>query len=98
MERVLANIDIKRLYRYLLIGILVLVVLSIAGQIYRHTFGLEKTLKGLVPKFNVDEENNIPPWFSSAMLLACSLVMYVIFRDGREKRDRPGSSRASRFA
>ena len=79
MSNKIFTVKIGKTYRYLIVVILILCALSLAGQTYRHSFGLHKTLKGLLPKFDVDKENNVPTWFSSTLLLVCSVILYFIY-------------------
>ncbi len=84
----MVRIEGNKIFKYLITIIMVLCLLSLAGQAYRHTFGLHKALKGLIPLFNVDAEKNIPTFFSSMLLLSCSIVLFVIYQKKRDERDR----------
>lgn len=48
-----------------------------AGLLSTYYFGHD-SLKGLVPLFNLDLEQNIPTLFSTVLLLLCSCLLYVI--------------------
>ena len=87
-EKKMVRIEGKKIFKYLITIIMGFCLLSLAGQVYRHTFGLHKTLKGLIPLFNVDLEKNIPTFFSSILLLSCSTVLFVIYRKKHDERDR----------
>ena len=54
-----------------------LVLASTAGQLSTHLAGHD-SVHGLVKLFYVDKEQNIPAFFSSALLLIASLVLSVI--------------------
>lgn len=51
--------------------------LSLAGQWLNYGLGVGP-LGGLVRLFNVDEEVNVPSWFSASCLLLCALTVGVI--------------------
>lgn len=55
----------------------VLVLVSLAGQVFRHTTGHD-TVWGLIPLFYVDSEDNIPSYFSAAQLLIAALLLGAI--------------------
>jgi len=53
-----------------------LLVASVAGQIAKLGFGHDY-VKGLVPLFNVDEEENVPTYFSVLLLLTASFLLGI---------------------
>jgi len=55
----------------------VLVVTSLAGQLFRFATGHD-TMWGLIPLFYVDTEDNIPSYFSAAQLLVAALLLGAI--------------------
>ncbi|MBX3303687.1 MAG: hypothetical protein KF693_15830 [Nitrospira sp.] len=65
--------------RVLIATTFLLLVASTAGQIARHVFG-HPGLMGVVPLFYVDEEGNIPTFFSASLLLYASLLLALISR------------------
>ena len=50
-----------------------------AGQILRHVYGKEYAY-GFVPMFWMDNENNIPTFFATALLLYAALSLWVLGR------------------
>jgi len=54
-----------------------LLVASIAGQFIKYGFGHESAY-GLIRLFNVNEEGNIPTFFSTMLLLLASLLLVLI--------------------
>ncbi|MEW5766923.1 MAG: hypothetical protein AB1797_04760 [bacterium] len=50
---------------------------SLTGNFCTYYLGHDR-LKGLIPLFDVDEENNIPTWYSAFILLLCSILLAVI--------------------
>jgi len=70
--------------------VLVLVVISLAGQYFRDFFGDNELAQKIISKVNLDEErNNLPTWYQSSSLLVCSLILLVIghVRDAVKDRD-----------
>lgn len=57
--------------------VFILVLLHLSTQALSIYGGHESQL-GFQRQFNLNEENNIPTWFSSSMFLACSLLLGVI--------------------
>jgi hypothetical protein len=68
--------------RSIIVGALVaiavfLVLASIAGQLTKFILGHD-TVYGLIRLFNLDEENNIPTYFSASLLLLASVLLWII--------------------
>ncbi|MEP0871167.1 hypothetical protein NDA01_15260 [Trichocoleus desertorum AS-A10] len=62
----------------LLTGVIgVLLLASLAGSFSTHVLG-HGNLFGIVRLFNVDKEGNIPTWYASISLLACSVLLAII--------------------
>lgn len=61
----------------LLVVIAALLLLSLAGQIAKHRYGLP-TMGGLVTFFYVDEENNLPSWYQSVTYLFAAVLLALI--------------------
>jgi len=72
----------RRITRFLLYVIAALIIASVAGQILNFQLGYSH-VKGFVPLFFVDNEANVPAWYSSVTLLLCAFLLAVI---GMEKR------------
>ena len=68
----------KSIYNSLLIMACMLVVASVAGQVMKYIVG-HPTVYGLVPLFNVSQEQNIPTLFSVLLLITCSTLLSLIF-------------------
>jgi hypothetical protein len=77
----------KTIVRLLACIIVCLTVASILGQASKFLFG-HPALFGLVRLFDVNEENNIPSWYSSISLLFCSVLLGVIATVKSQRRDR----------
>ena len=71
------TISPKKVVRTLLLTVLFLSVCFIIGQISRHVFG-HGSLKGFVPLFDLNQEANIPTWYSSLVLFFCSVLLFVV--------------------
>ena len=63
-----------------------LLVASTLGQIAHHIFG-HPGLMGFVPLFYVDQEGNVPTFFSASLLLFASLLLAVISRLKKQSND-----------
>lgn len=70
--------SIKSIFKTLLIIAFMLIVASIAGQMMKYVFG-HPTVHGLVPLFDVSQEQNIPTLFSVLLLTICSILLCVAF-------------------
>jgi hypothetical protein len=81
----------KRAAGYLCLIAVVLILLHLATQALRKYGGYDFQL-GFQRQFDLGKENNIPTWFSSSMLLACSLLLGLI---GWAKRGTKASDASS---
>lgn len=63
--------------RTLLAIVVVLTVASLVAQVLKHPLDTPNA-RGLVPLFDSDAEANLPTWYSSITLLACSLMAGAI--------------------
>ena len=79
----------KQIAQTLCLIALTLVFLHLTTQTLRIYAGHPNQL-GFERQFNLNQENNIPTWFSSSMFLACSLLLGVI---GWAKRTKRGDAR-----
>ncbi|MEJ7840937.1 MAG: hypothetical protein WKF95_04145 [Rubrobacter sp.] len=72
-----------------MLGLVVLFValMSIVGQFYKHVLGHDYLL-GFVPLFDFNGERNIPTWYSSSMLLLCSVLLAIIAASTARSGDR----------
>lgn len=64
-----------------------LTIVSILGQASKFLFN-HPSLFGIVRLFDVNEENNIPSWYSSISLLFCSILLGIISTIKAQRRDR----------
>jgi hypothetical protein len=64
---------------------LFLVLASVAGQLSKFLLGHDY-LRGLVPLFYVDQEENIPSFFSMSLLLFASLLLAIVAVLERERK------------
>ena len=67
----------RRVTRVLGLTAFVLVVISVAGQVFRFTTGHDYA-EGLIPLFYLDSEMNIPSYFSAAQLLIAAMLLGTI--------------------
>lgn len=63
-----------------------LTTLSLVGFYAKHVFGHDHIL-GFVPLFDIDEEANVPSWFSSVLLLICAGLLWAHARHAQESSD-----------
>jgi len=79
------HIDTSRLVRLLLFAAVALVVAHLAGQYSRFFLGHD-VLLGLIPRFNLEMEANVPTWFSSMLLAIASGLLAIIGVAARQER------------
>lgn len=75
-------VEPRRITWWLSAVALALAALCMAGQVLRHVYGKEYVY-GFVPMFWMDNENNIPTFFSTALLLYASLSLWLVGRSLR---------------
>lgn len=75
--------------RALIAGVAVLFAAAVVMECLRFYLGYDHVL-GLFRVFNMDTENNIPTWFSSIGLLACSVALAILAAVHRNRHDPPG--------
>jgi hypothetical protein len=63
--------------RVLFVCMSLLIIAGLAGQVSTWFFGHDN-LFGFVSKFNLDEENNVPTWFSTICLFLCAITLAAI--------------------
>lgn len=68
-------IEPKKILKILIIVVVILSVVSIAGQIYKYNGGHDRYL---VSFFDLDREWNLPTWYASTSLLFCSFLLAII--------------------
>jgi len=66
--------------------VILLAAASLAGQVSRLFLGHDRVL-GLVPLFDLDDERNIPTWFSGALLLLGAGLFWTIAQVKRAEKD-----------
>lgn len=76
-----------RAARWLLSTMLILVLLSIAGQYLRHVVGFNE-LRNVIDKFYLDSEESIPTYFSGVLLLLIAGLLGLITLLKRRNLDR----------
>ena len=72
-------VDPRRVARFTAVAVASIALLSIAGQFFKHALGHDYLL-GFVPLFDLNGERNVPAWFSSSLLLTCSLLLAAVAR------------------
>lgn len=81
------SISPKKTAQFLSLVVLGITIASLATQFFKIVLG-HQYLLGLVDLFNVDNEANIPAWYSSCALLFCAVLLGIIARGKYSERDR----------
>ncbi|BAY99071.1 hypothetical protein NIES37_30500 [Tolypothrix tenuis PCC 7101] len=77
----------RRVGILLTIVVIALSIISFAGQVSTYVIGHGRVF-GLVRLFDVGQDSNIPTWYSSIMLLFCSLLLALIAKSQKTARTR----------
>ena len=72
------SIPTKKIVRILLTITIVLNLLGLLRSIFEYVLDFELGYE-LLEVFNLNEEQNIPAWYASVILLLCSLIIYGIY-------------------
>jgi len=75
-----------RITRLLALALCGLTIASVAGQLAIYCGGYT-TFGGVIPLFDLDDERNIPTWFSSTGLLLCAVFLGLIAAAKKRERD-----------
>ena len=75
-------VDPRRVARGLAAVVAAIASLSLVGQFCKHALGQDYLL-GFVPLFDLNGERNVPAWFSSSMLLLCSVLIAAVAHSER---------------
>lgn len=76
-------VDPRVVARLMAVVVMSIASLSLAGQFFKHALGHDYLL-GFVPLFDLNGERNVPAWFSSSMLLLCSVLLAAVaYSEGR---------------
>ena len=77
----------KRVFRSLLWAILGLSIVNLSAQFFKFFLG-RGALWGITRLIDVDGENTIPAWYSSVILLVCSVLLALITIKNKQRGDR----------
>lgn len=80
------RIPTRLIVRVSFVILILLTIASLAAGVTRHIIGIEYA-GGLVRQFNMDEEANLPTFFSALWLGACSASMLLAAAVSRRTRD-----------
>ncbi len=80
-------VSTKKITIVLAMAVLFLTCASLAAQFFMYIWGREGLL-AFLPVFNVGEDANIPTWYSSFMLLLCSILLATIAAASKRYSDR----------
>ena len=81
------SIPIQKIFKFLLAVTVTINLLGLLRNIFEYVLNFELGYQ-LLDAFNLNEEQNIPAWYSSAILLCCSLIIYIISLDKKKHGDR----------
>lgn len=76
--------QVAKFLSYIVLGI---ATASLTTQFFKIVLGRQYLL-GLVDLFNVDNEANIPAWYSSGALLLCAILLGIVTLAKRQEGDR----------
>ncbi len=76
---------LPREYCQLLLVVLVSLILIYSGSSY-YSLEIEEISWLVLQLFHLDEENNIPTWYSSFLLLNCAFVLHVVSKNKLDYR------------
>jgi hypothetical protein len=75
MPTISFDISPRKFLRYSILIVVILVLLSVAGRYAREILEIETTLlRRSVRLVQLNEEQNLPTWDSSALLLSCAAL------------------------
>jgi hypothetical protein len=82
------HIRSRRIIKYFLFAILGLVFLNVTGRFLKYGLGVDSlVLENLMERIDFNFEGTITSWYSSGLLLLCSLLLAVIASVKRAARD-----------
>ena len=81
------SISTQKIVRFLFITTIIINLLGLLRNIFEYVFNFEYGSE-LLEIFNLNEEQNIPAWYSSAILLFCGVIIYLISLDKKNPKDR----------
>lgn len=86
MKNLIIKINPDKVFKNLLIIIIFLGLTNILGLLSKYVFG-HNNVYGLVPLFNLDQEENITNWYSSITILMCSILLGIIALKKKQEMD-----------
>lgn len=81
------SIQTRKIVRFLFITTIVINLLGLLRNIFEYVLKLDYGTE-LLDVFNLNEEQNIPAWYSSAILLLCGIIIYLIGLDKTNSQDK----------
>jgi hypothetical protein len=80
------EISSRRITKVLFSVVLLLTLANLAGVFTKFYLGHNK-VKGLIPLFDVNQEANIPTFYSSLTLLFCAILLWIIATSKSKEED-----------
>lgn len=81
------SISTQKIVRFLFITTIIINLLGLLRNIFEYVLDFEFG-SDLLDVFNLNEEQNIPAWYSSVILLLCGVIIYLISLDKKNPQDR----------
>ena len=81
------SIPTQKIVKFLFITTIILNLLGLLRNIFEYVLKFEYGTE-LLEVFNLNEEQNIPAWYSSVILLFCGVIIYIISLDKKNSQDR----------
>ena len=81
------SVSTKKIVKFLFIATIVITLLGWLRNIFEYVFDFDLGSE-LLDVFDLNEEHNIPTWYSSAILLLCGIIIYSIGLDKKNLKDR----------
>lgn len=71
------TLNANKIARFLVIIEIILIIASVTGQISTYQFGHDN-LRGFVPLFKLNQENNIPTYFTVLLIVTAAFLLFLI--------------------
>ena len=81
------SVSVQKIVKFLFVTTIILTLLGLLRNIFEYVFDFELGYE-LLDVFNLNEERNIPAWYSSAILLLCGIIIYFISLEKKNPLDR----------
>ena len=83
----MVTVPTQKIFRFLLTATIAINFLGLLRNIFEYVWNFEFGYQ-LLDTFDLNEEQNIPAWYSTIILFVCSLILYIITLEKNQQRDR----------